>query len=124
MVFRQAVGFSSIGAWELAKNIAARHPEDGRDYLSNESRAKAHSRTSQFVARASSAAGGGESLELGEGLEVAGGGGFGGAGEGGVFAGVHTTGEAFGAGIEHAADDLELASVQHAVETLEEERFP
>ena len=45
-------------------------------------------------------------LDVCEVLEVAGGGGFGGSGEGDVFAGVDAAGEAGGPGIEHAADDF------------------
>lgn len=56
-------------------------------------------------------------------LEIAGGGGFRGAGEGDVLAGVHAAGEAFRPGFEHPADDLELAFVQAGFEALEKPRL-
>ena len=70
-----------------------------------------HSGKPQIVAGATAAADGGEGTERGEVLEVAGGGGFRGAGEGDVFAGIHAAGEPCRTRFEHAAKDFFLAIV-------------
>ena len=79
---------------------------------------KAGESAHQLIPRAPPATDWDERTELGEVLEIAGRGGFGGAGKRDVFPGVHAPGESVRSRFEQAAEDLELALVQVVFKAL------